>query len=302
MARDAADGFTTREVAEALGLRVADVRAWTRGGVLAPRRDARGACRYSFQDVALLKEAWAVAADKTAARRVRSALCALRVQLPAGQPLSGVRVSLAGKRVLVRDAERIWEPESGQIFFDFWSGADPGASGSRATAEALEGAAGLEPTDPARPTLEGRTADEWYDEGCDLEAVSSLDAEAAYRQAIALDPAHADAHVNLGRLLHERGLVTEAEVHYRAAVAADPESAAARYNLGVALEDLGRAAEAIAAYRGALALDERLAPAHFNLARLCEARGEDVEALAHLAAYRRLAAASRVTSRRPRAS
>jgi len=66
-----------------------------------------------------------------------------------------------------------------------------------------------------------------------------------------LDAHHADAHVNLGRLLHEQGLATEAERHYRAALSENPEHATAAYNLGIAFEDLDRPAAAIEAYRQA---------------------------------------------------
>src|SRR5439155_25576800 len=87
----------------------------------------------------------------------------------------------------------------------------------------------------------------------------------AYGRALELDAHHADARVNLGRLLHEQGLVEEAERHYRLALRENPEHATAAYNLGIALEDLGRAADAIEAYRAALAADPRLADAHYNV-------------------------------------
>ncbi|HET9949342.1 MAG TPA: tetratricopeptide repeat protein, partial [Longimicrobiales bacterium] len=134
----------------------------------------------------------------------------------------------------------------------------------------------------------GMNADDWYDAGVDLEAISVESAAAAYRRALEREPSHRDAHLNLGRLLHEEGRLAEAESHYRAAAAADPGDARAHYNIGVALEDQGRAAEAVAAYREALRLDEALATAHFNLSRLYEAQGDEAAALSHLAAYKRL--------------
>jgi DNA-binding transcriptional MerR regulator len=301
VSRDGAEGYTTREVAEALGLPTSEIRAWTRGGVLAPMRDAKGEHRYSFQDVALLREARHLLDGPVPARRVRATLRSLRAQLPPGEPLSTLRMSVASGRVLVSDAERVWEPDSGQIFFDFWmGGAGPAGSGTADTAPTAVIAMSERAVPSARapeggtskvgrgPTSEGRTADEWYDAALDLEASSAEQAEAAYRRALVVDPGHADAHLNMGRLLHERGLLVEAEEHYRAAAAAVPESAAARYNLGVVLEDLGRTMDAMAAYRDALTLDNGLAAAHFNLARLCEARGEEADAFAHLVAYKRL--------------
>ena len=40
---------------------------------------------------------------------------------------------------------------------------------------------------------------------CDLDEADPERAEASYRQVIAQAPQHADAHINLGRILHERG-------------------------------------------------------------------------------------------------
>ena len=114
------------------------------------------------------------------------------------------------------------------------------------------------------------------------------DGEATWSPEFELDAHHADAHVNLGRLLHEQGLVEEAERHYRLALRESPEHATAAFNLGIALEDLGRPADAIDAYRAALATDPRLADAHYNVARLYEKAGKKAAALRHLSSYRRL--------------
>ena len=54
-----------------------------------------------------------------APRRVRKALRRLRQQLPEGRPLAGVRIAMEGSRIVVADGSRRWQPDSGQILFDF---------------------------------------------------------------------------------------------------------------------------------------------------------------------------------------
>jgi tetratricopeptide (TPR) repeat protein len=125
--------------------------------------------------------------------------------------------------------------------------------------------------------------------GCQLEKLEPVRAIHAYRQAVLLNPVHADAHINLGRLLHASADVGGAERHYRAALEARPRDATAAFNLGTALEDLGRVADAIGAYGQAIALDPGCADAYFNLARLYDRAGRRAEAFRHLTAYKRLA-------------
>lgn len=270
-------GYTTREVAEVLGLPTSRILSWTRSGLITPERGPRGSYLYSFQDIVLLRAARELLDTDVPARRVREALEALTEQLPVGRPLSAVTISAVGDRVFVRDDDATWEPDSGQIQIDF------------AVAEVAEAAAPV-----ARRVLEAAasnekmSADDWYDSGFDLEAVSVDEAIGAYRKAIELDPTHSDAHLNLGRLLHEAGRVDEAETHYRDAVSADPGSARAVYNLGVALEDRGNRAGALEAYLTAVELEADFAVAHFNLSRLFESEGRKAEALNHLAEYKRL--------------
>ena len=133
-------------------------------------------------------------------------------------------------------------------------------------------------------------ADGWYRLGCELESSEPERARAAYERALALAPAHADAHLNLGCLDHEAGQLASAETHYRAALAARADDATARFDLAVALEDQERSDEAREAYLACLAGDPACAEAHYNLARLAERAGDRATALRHLLAYRRLTA------------
>jgi tetratricopeptide (TPR) repeat protein len=252
------------------------LRRWAREGLLDATKGPDGALRFSFPDIILLRAAEGLRAAGVAPLRIRRTLRRLATQLPAGRPLSAVNISARGDEVLVRDRDTVWAPETEQVAFDFSVGelaskVEPFASRVVRDREA-----------------EGRMeADDWYDLGFDLEAVSLAEAERAYGRALALDPAHADALVNRGRLHHERGDLDEAEAHYRRALSVDPRRALAHFNLGVALEDRGQPQAAETAYRAALNLDPGLADAHFNLAGLLERAGDVTGAVRHLAAYRR---------------
>ncbi|MBI3932537.1 MAG: tetratricopeptide repeat protein [Acidobacteria bacterium] len=270
-------GLTVRDAAKLLGLTTALVRAYVRAGFLEPTRGPRGEHRFSLQDLVLLRTAKEISAH-VPARRVRRALARLRAQLPSGRPLTGVRITAVGEDVVVRDGSAAWEPESGQgvLDFDVAELADKVAPLVRRAAAA------------ARDAEDDLTAEEWFQVAFDLEPHEPDQARDAYRRALELDPDHVDAHVNLGRLLHEAGHAEAAATHYRAALTLRPKDATAAFNLGVALEDLGRTSAAAAAYERALAADASSADAHFNLARLLERAGRKAAAIRHLEAYRRL--------------
>jgi tetratricopeptide (TPR) repeat protein len=146
------------------------------------------------------------------------------------------------------------------------------------------------------------------------------EAERAYREALALAPAHADSlhgmgvlahqlgrsdlaigyigkalkekprqahyHINLGRALRDRGHIEEARAAFHVAVLLAPNDAVAQFNLATALTDLGRRDEALACYREALRIDPFYADACANMALLLHATGNlrDAEA-----SFRRLA-------------
>ena len=263
-------GYGAREVAKMLGLSVSQVRAYVRAGFLEPTRGPRGQLLFSFQDLVLLRTAQGLVSARIPPRRVRSALRKLKEQLPEGRPLRGVHIRAEGDHIVVGDGRASWRPESGQILLDF------------ETRELARKVAPLQ-----RRARDGDASD-WYERACDLEESAPDEAQQAYRRVLDLDPAHADAWVNLGRLLHEAGDPRSAAQHYRKAIELRPDDPVALFNLGVALEDLRMPDEAILAYRTALAADAGCADAHYNLAQLYESRGEAAAALRHLRTYRKL--------------
>jgi len=270
--------YTAPEAAKLLGLSLGRVRSFVRSGFLAPERGERGELRFSFQDLVLLRAAKELMAHKIAPRRVRLALGRLRDELPRGRPLSAVSIAADGGRIVVFDGRTRWNPESGQQLFRF-EVAD--------LAERVKPLAERSARE-ARDAAEELRAEDWYALGCELEAATPTDARDAYRRAVELDPRHADAHTNLGRLLHEAGELAAAEAHYRLALEAQPSDVTAAFNLGVVLEDRGRPNAAIEAYQRTLALDSDCADAHYNLARLYERLGKGMAAVRHLKIYRKL--------------
>jgi tetratricopeptide (TPR) repeat protein len=260
--------YTVREVSAMLGLSAAQIRSFANKGFLQPERGPRGELRFGCHDLVILRTAGELAAAKVPQRKVQRVLQRLREQLPAERSLTGVRIAADGDRVVVSDGAALWNPESGQVLFDFSVEelADRMSSIPRANDE----------------------AEELYDVACEVETSSPDQAREVYERLLEIDPDHVDAHVNLGRLLHEDGAPAAAEKHYRRALDLDPDHEIAAFNLGVALEDLGRFKDAIDAYLRALELDPQNADAHFNLAGLYERRGEKAAALRHLKTYKRL--------------
>lgn len=271
-------GYATAEVAKILALSQSQVRSYVRSGFLDPERLPGGRLRFSFSDLVFLRTARGLLSAGLPPRRVRRALARLREQLPPGRRLTGLRITAQGDEVVVADGNALWDAESGQAILDF------GVAELALKVAPLARRAFREASRDAQEM----SADDWFALGCDVDATAPDEARQAYARALELSPRHPDAHVNLGRLLHEAGDAAGAETHYRRALAIDPGNATAAFNLAVALEDLGRGRDALEAYRSALALDPSSADAHYNAAHLCVRLGETAAALRHLQQYRKL--------------
>jgi tetratricopeptide (TPR) repeat protein len=261
------------DVEKLLGLPRSTIRALIAAEFVSPARGPRNAWLFSFQDLIVLRTAQALADAKVPQRRITKSVRELRRHLPDAMPLSGLSICAVADRVVVREGSSRWQAESGQYLLEFEG--DP-ADGSLSVIE--------------RKTMADAPsgAEEWFDRAVALEREDGKAALRAYEQAIAVDPAFLNAHINLGRLLHEAGRYARAEQVYREALKVCGSDPVLLYNLGVLLDDMDRKAQAMEAYEAALSADPDLAECHYNLALLCEKLKKPKEAIRHMSRYRTL--------------
>jgi tetratricopeptide (TPR) repeat protein len=107
------------------------------------------------------------------------------------------------------------------------------------------------------------------------------EAEASFRQVVALRGDDAEAHNFLGAVLAAQQKRPEAITHYREAIRLRPGFAAVYGNVAEALRGEGRFAEAIEAYQQALGLEPNSAETHYGLGNALRAQDRPGEALAH---------------------
>lgn len=127
--------------------------------------------------------------------------------------------------------------------------------------------------------LERSNPDLWILAGATAKALGHWDnAEHCWRRAIACAPGKAEAHYQLGLLLHERNRIEEAIGAYRTALERGLRHVQLLNNMGSALAKLGQPAEAQQYFEHAVSLDPGHAKAHHNLARVLGQLGRFDEA------------------------
>lgn len=190
--------YSSRDVAGLFGLTPARVRAFARAGILSPTRGPRREYRFGFQDLVLLRSARGLLDARVPRRRVSRVLRRLVGQLPAHRKPSEVRLMADGERIVARDGDVTWVPDTGQTLFDF----------------TMPHPAPVTPITPSG--LSRALADDWYRHARSLEESGDHEgAIAAYRQALKACPGLAEAHRQLAGLYQQSGHKLAAMVHTR---------------------------------------------------------------------------------------
>ena len=282
--RIGADGFTTSEVAAATGFDPRRVREFVRRGLLAPTRSGQGAMRFTFQDMALLRTVRRLLGTAVPTRKALATLAELQRGLAAGQDgktLAGLPLAANGDAIVLREGDAMWDARTGQGNLDFGPRRRAGkvvSIGKRAASAGPKAAQAGEAEAPA----DELDSDDWYNLGLDFEETAPPKAAPAYRRAIAINPANADAHVNLGRLCQVQGDLKRAKRHYQMALHAQPKHQLALYNMGTVFDELDEPDTALGYYAQAPDVPD----AHYNTARIFEMRGDELASRRHMRRYR----------------
>ena len=264
--------YSRAETARLFDMKEGRLRYWDRTDFLAPSATRGHRKYYTFQDLIGIRAAKGLLDSGLPLQEVRRSVAAIRSALPrVVRPLSELRVVAEGAAMLVRDEGAAFEAQTGQLVLDFR------VDSIREDVVRI-----------LRPEQSGNTdAYSRYLEGCRLDEDESTfdEAEAAYRDALRLDPALTNALTNLGNLRYRRGDEEGATRYYRQALQLDASHPEALYNLGFVAQDDGDDAAAISYFQAALRSDPAFADAHFNLGLALLADGRAQEAKAHWRAY-----------------
>lgn len=281
--RIGAGGFTTAEVAAATGFAPRRVREFARRGLLAPtRRGGTGTMRFTFRDMAFLRMVRGLLGAAIPPRKALSALAELQRGLSeTDTTLAALPLTASGDAVVLRQGGGLWDARTGQGHLDF----APRRQGGKVVPlgkRAAPAGAHVSPAAEGDAAADQLDSDDWYNLGLDFEATAPRKAPQAYRRAIEINPANADAHVNLGRLLQVQGDLKRAKRHYQMALHAAPEHQLALYNMGTVFDELDEPDAALGYYAQAPDVPD----AHYNTARIFEMRGDELASRRHMRRYR----------------
>lgn len=247
--------YSVKDVSRLFEISEGRLRYWDRSGILSPTGRTGRKKVYTFQDLIAIRSVKTLLDNGISLQKTRRILEKLKEAIPrSSHPISKLRVMSDAKTVVVADADREYDADTGQLLLDF----DVGTFEQEVVSKL-----------PDKAEEERRkSAYEWYLEGCALDENPETVpyAEEAYHKAIHMDPTLANAYTNLGNLLYRKGATEDARVLYQKAIEVDQNQPEAHYNLGF-LEFEGRHFnEASICFARAVALDDTFADAHFNLA------------------------------------
>lgn len=268
-----AESYSREELRRILRLSERQLSAWQRQGLVP-------AGPYTFSDLIAAKTILKLRQNNVSLQKIQRSVAALKRKLDGiERPLTELKISSDGRRILVNYQGAVMESDTGQLLFNF----DTGRLHASVRAMQVTGAS-------ASPLQRKQEAEEWFVKGLKLEERPDSVHEAiqAYVRAIELNPQAAGAYINLGTIYYNMHQLDDAEKCYQAAVTIDPDYALAHFNLGNVFDERGDLPAARRNYEQALRLAPQYADAHYNLALVYEKLELRAKAVPHWRAYLKL--------------
>ena len=263
--------FSRKQAASLLDLPPGRLRYWERIGLVKPSLVEGRRAFYNFKDLICLRTAGGLFHRGLSAEKIQESILSLRAKFPEfDEHLSNKRISVLSDRVILSNKYRLIDTHAGQLLLKF---------DLDEFSREIEASVGTE--------VEAKTAQEWFEEGHRLDASPEGYGEAllAYRHAVRIDPGHADAFVNMGRIYFHQRKFIDAQRCFRQALKKSPYHAKAAFNLANVLDELSCTAESVQWYERAIEAKPDFADVYFNLARAAEKLGDWDKAVRHWKAY-----------------
>ena len=276
--------YSLSEVARICRVPASHLRRWRR--MMLWRSARSGSHAFDFRDLVAVRRLRGLLERGVPIAQIRRGVQAVRARHPdLERPVDALDVWIAGAPRVVLRSEGVLAETDGQIVLDFAGSADV----ERVAAVASWAPPGAARSDSPQNAV-ARSASEWFEVGCRLDADRETWGEAieAYRCALEADPEHADSHCNLGSVYYNQGRRAPARSCFERAIEIDPAHVEANLNLATMLEEDGSNELALRHYKRALGSDPLYADAHVSVALLYEKLGLRRTARGHWRRYLQL--------------
>ena len=272
--------YTPAMLAELLGVPVAAIRRWHRGGALVACRSVRRLPYFDFADVAAARHLAELLKAGCSLHTIDRKLLELSRCMPdVERPLCEPSILVSGRRLFIRRGEELTEP-GGQLLIDFDAPANVAVE--EELPELLLSISGRGAETPEDSTASFSTLERLQDEAQHWEDQGELERAAeVYRTILVAGGPVAEIHFALADLLYRIGDLSAARERFYAAIELDEEYVEARANLGSVLVENNELELAIAAFQGALAFHPDYADVHYHLACTFDRVDRPAEALLH---------------------
>ncbi len=283
---------TVAMMAAVLGIPVAAVRHWVRGGLLQPTHRAGRIGWFGYGELVVGRQLARLLESGFGLREIDSRLAVLHPAGAAAAARMDQRIIVDGRRLSVRQGDDLLGA-GGQRQFGFYTTALEGTAPPEAAPAAPLSLPTDKGTSPPLPVGEGDepvSGRELLALAADLEASGDIEAATEALRAL-LQAEGPSAHVSfmLAELLYRSGDLTAARERYYASIEFDGDHLEARTSLGCVLSELGDHELAEAALEGVLRQQPDYADAHWHLAGVLDELGREGEATRHLRAFVALA-------------